>query len=50
MRDITVELTLPFRRATAAGMGQKLRIMAAGPQHKFTLPRLDACEVVVPDE
>ncbi len=50
MRDITVELALSFRRATAVGLDRQLRVTAAGPRHKFTLPRLDAYEVVALEE
>ncbi len=46
MRDITVELALPFRRATAMSTNKKLRIT----EHKFTLPRLNSYEVVVLNE
>jgi hypothetical protein len=50
MRDITVELAQPFRRATAVGLNKKLRLTVVGPYHRFTLPRLDHYAVVVLEE
>jgi len=50
MRDISVELACPIRRATALRLDQELPVTPVGPQRRFTLPRLGAYEVVVLDE
>jgi len=50
MRDITVGLAQPFRSARAAVLARKLRVTAEGSYRRFTLPRLNAYEVVVLEE
>jgi hypothetical protein len=50
MRDITVELDQPFRRATAVGLNKKLRVAGSRGYYRFTLPRLDHYAVVVLEE
>jgi hypothetical protein len=50
MRDIRVELDHPFRRATAVGLDQKLRVTTSGQSRGFTLPLLETYEVIVLDE
>jgi hypothetical protein len=47
MRDVTVELAQPFRRATAVGSNRKLRVATSGQYRRFTLPRLGDYAVVV---
>jgi hypothetical protein len=47
MRDISVDLGHPFRRAAAVRLDKNLRVTTSGQQHQFILPRLDAYEVMV---
>lgn len=47
VRDVTVELAREFRHATAVRLAQKLPVTPAGRYRTFTLPRLEAYEVVV---
>jgi hypothetical protein len=49
MRGIKVELALPFTRATAVGLNQKLPVRKANQYYQFTLPSLKAYEVVALD-
>jgi len=47
MRDIRIELAEPVRRATVASSGRSLPIAQAGRYAAFTLPSLQAYEVVI---
>jgi hypothetical protein len=47
MRDLTVELALGFRRATAVGLDQPLPVTVDGTYRRFTLPRLKDYELVL---
>jgi hypothetical protein len=47
MRDLTVELALDFRRATAVGLDQALPVTVDGTYRRFTLPRLTDYELVL---
>jgi hypothetical protein len=51
IRDIRIELPSPghehVRRARAVALGRTLPIEGAGPRRWFTLPRLQAYEVLV---
>jgi Hypothetical glycosyl hydrolase 6 len=49
IRDIRVDLTREFRRATAVGLGKSLPVTGEGRYRTFTLPVLKAYEVVVID-
>ena len=50
MPDTSVEFADPFRRATAIRLHQELPITSLSQQRRFVLPRLEAHEIVVPDE
>jgi hypothetical protein len=47
MRDITVELAATFTRARATVLDRDLAVTGEGRHRTFTLPRLEAYEVVV---
>jgi hypothetical protein len=47
VRDIRIELARPVRSATAVGLKKKLPVTSAGGYTTFTLPSLNAYEVVV---
>ncbi len=47
MRDIRIEMTGTFERATAVGLNRSLPVTANGRYRAFTLPRLNAYEVVI---
>jgi hypothetical protein len=47
MRDLTVELALGLRRATAVALDQALPVTANGTYRRFTLPRLTDYELVL---
>lgn len=47
MRNIRIELAQPIRRATAVSLGRSLPVTQAGQYSAFTLPSLQAYEVVV---
>jgi hypothetical protein len=47
MRDIRIEVTGTFARATAVGLNRSLPVTANGRYRAFTLPRLQAYEVVI---
>jgi hypothetical protein len=46
LRDIRVELARDFSRATVVGSGRSLSVARAGQYGAFTLPSLNAYEVV----
>jgi hypothetical protein len=47
IRDIRIELASDVRRVQAVALGRSLPIEGAGRRRWFTLPRLQACEVLV---
>ena len=47
IRDIRIELAGDVRRVQAVALGRTLPIEGAGPRRWFTLPRLQAYEVLV---
>ena len=47
LRDIRVELTRKFARATAVSSGERLQVADHGPYRSFTLSSLEVYEVVV---
>jgi hypothetical protein len=47
MRDVSIDLAGDFTRARAAVAGETLTVTRSGGRGRFTLPRLEAYEVVV---